>query len=64
MIAIIDYGVGNLYSLKSSFEYLGIPTVVTRDKAEIENSDKILLPGVGAFPDAVSQFRCSEHIDS
>ena len=52
MIAIVDYGVGNLYSLKSSFEYLGIPTIVTRDKTEIENSDKILLPGVGAFRDA------------
>lgn len=52
MIAIVDYGVGNLYSLKSSFAYLGIPTIVTRDKTEIENSDKILLPGVGAFRDA------------
>lgn len=52
MIAIVDYGVGNLYSLKSSFAYLGIPTVVTSDKKEIENSEKIILPGVGAFRDA------------
>ena len=54
MIAIVDYGVGNLFSLKSSFAYLGIPTVVTRDKKEIENSDKIILPGVGAFRDAAA----------
>ncbi len=52
MIAIVDYGVGNLYSLKSSFAYLGIPTIVTREKKDIENADKILLPGVGAFRDA------------
>ena len=54
MIAIVDYGVGNLYSLKSSFAQLGIPTIVTRDKKEIENSDKIILPGVGAFRDAAA----------
>lgn len=57
MIAIVDYGVGNLYSLKSSFAYLGIPTVVTRDQKEIENSDKIILPGVGAFRDAAESLR-------
>lgn len=54
MIAIVDYGVGNLYSLKSSFEFLGIPTLVTRDEREIANCDKIILPGVGAFRDAAA----------
>ena len=52
MIAIVDYGVGNLYSLKSSFDFLGIETKVTGDFDEIRKSDKIILPGVGAFRDA------------
>ncbi|MCH5189822.1 MAG: imidazole glycerol phosphate synthase subunit HisH [Oscillospiraceae bacterium] len=52
MIAIIDYGVGNLFSLKSSFSAIGAKALVTSDKAEIENADKIILPGVGAFGDA------------
>ena len=57
MIAIIDYGVGNLYSLKSSFAFLGIPTLVTSDEKEIKNCDKIILPGVGAFRDAVENLK-------
>ncbi|MDR0906656.1 MAG: imidazole glycerol phosphate synthase subunit HisH [Oscillospiraceae bacterium] len=52
MIAIIDYGVGNLFSLRSSFEYIGETAVVTRDAAEIKNADRVILPGVGAFEDA------------
>ena len=47
MIAIVDYGVGNLFSLGSSFDYLGVKTVVTGDKSVIEKADKIILPGVG-----------------
>ena len=57
MIAIIDYGVGNLFSLKSSFAAIGVEAVVTGDKAVIENSDKIILPGVGAFGDAAEKLR-------
>ena len=57
MIAIIDYGVGNLYSLKSSFDFLGIPTVVTRNEQEILNCEKIILPGVGAFCDAAESLK-------
>ena len=53
MIAIIDYGVGNLFSLRSSLKTLGADVVVTGDKKTIENSDKIILPGVGAFCDAM-----------
>lgn len=52
MIAIVDYGVGNLFSLKSSFSAIGTKALVTSDKAEIENADQIILPGVGAFGDA------------
>lgn len=52
MIAIVDYGVGNLFSLKSSFSAIGAGALVTSDKAEIENADQIILPGVGAFGDA------------
>ncbi len=52
MIAIIDYGVGNLFSLTSSFNAIGVKAVVTSDKKVIESADKIIFPGVGAFGDA------------
>ena len=55
MIAIIDYGVGNLFSLKSSFAYIDQDAVVTGDKTVIDNADKIILPGVGAFCDAAEK---------
>ncbi len=57
MIAIIDYGCGNLFSLSSSLESLGIECKITSDKTEIENADKIILPGVGAFADAAKKLR-------
>ena len=52
MIAIIDYGVGNLYSLSHSLTHLGVENTVTRGKSAIEAADKLILPGVGAFGDA------------
>lgn len=52
MIAIIDYGVGNLFSLRSSLDMIGAESVVTNDPETIRSADKILLPGVGAFEDA------------
>ena len=52
MIAIIDYGVGNLFSLASSFAYIGKEAKLTSDIAEIRAADRIILPGVGAFEDA------------
>lgn len=52
MIAIVDYGVGNLFSLISSFKYIGADVLVTSDPNEIKKCDKIILPGVGAFEDA------------
>lgn len=57
MIAIVDYGVGNLFSLQSSFKRIGADAVVTGDKAVIESADRILLPGVGAFEDAARKLR-------
>lgn len=57
MTAIIDYGVGNLFSLKSSMAAIGAEAVVTRDPAEIERADHIILPGVGAFGDAAEKLK-------
>ena len=57
MIAIIDYGVGNLFSLQSSLKYIGQEARVTADRSEIEAADRIILPGVGAFADAAEKLR-------
>ena len=59
MISIIDYGVGNLFSLKSSLAALGWQARVTGDPAEIRNSEKLILPGVGAFADAARKLQDS-----
>lgn len=59
MIAIVDYGVGNLFSLKSSFAAVGAEAVVTADKAVLRAADKIVLPGVGAFGDAAEKLRAT-----
>jgi len=57
MIGIVDYGVGNLFSLKSSFAALEIETEVSGDPDKIRSWDKIILPGVGAFGDAADKLR-------
>ena len=59
MIAIIDYGVGNLFSLKSSFAAIGQEAAVTNDPEEIRRADRVILPGVGAFRDAAEKLRAS-----
>lgn len=59
MIAIIDYGVGNLFSLKSSFASIGQEAVVTSDPDVIASADRLILPGVGAFGDAAQKLRDS-----
>ena len=59
MIAIVDYGVGNLFSLNSSLELIGAESVVTADPRVLRSADKILLPGVGAFEDAANKLRAS-----
>lgn len=53
MIAVIDYGVGNLFSLLSSLNYVGLDTKLTNNIEEIKNAERIILPGVGAFRDAI-----------
>lgn len=55
MIAIVDYGVGNLFSLRSSLKYIGADVVVTADADTLRKADKIILPGVGAFEDAAKK---------
>ncbi|MFV0517647.1 MAG: imidazole glycerol phosphate synthase subunit HisH [Aminipila sp.] len=55
MIVIIDYGVGNLFSLKSSFNAIGQEVIISKDKDIISKADKIVLPGVGAFSDAMKK---------
>ena len=57
MIAIIDYGVGNLFSLKSSLSSIGAEVIVTGDRDKIEKAEKIILPGVGAFEDAAKKLK-------
>ena len=59
MIAIVDYGVGNLFSLRSSFAMIGEEAVATSDPEIIKKADKLVLPGVGAFEDAAKKLRSS-----
>lgn len=57
MIAIVDYGMGNLRSVQKAFEWVGHHAVVTRDPAEIDRADRVVLPGVGAFGDCMQNLR-------
>ena len=57
MIAVIDYGAGNLFSVKNALDYLGIENIITAEKREIIRADGLILPGVGAFPDAMRMLR-------
>ena len=57
MTAILDYGVGNLFSLRSSLKYIGEEAAVTSDPDEIMAADRLILPGVGAFGDAADKLR-------
>ena len=59
MIAIVDYGVGNLFSLRSSLAAVGAEAVVTGDAETLRKADRILLPGVGAFGDAAEKLRAT-----
>ena len=63
MLAIIDYGVGNLFSLQCSLNKIGVENVVTSDVEIIKNAERIILPGVGAFGDAVKKLRESGLFD-
>ena len=53
MIAIVDYGAGNIFSVKNALDFLNLPSKLTADPEEICNADAIILPGVGAFPNAM-----------
>ncbi len=57
MIAIIDYGSGNVSSVKKAFDYLGKASIVTSDEKEILNADKVVFPGVGNFGDVIKQLK-------
>ncbi len=57
MIAIVDYGMGNVRSLRNAFEYLGADVILTADPADLEAAERIVLPGVGAFGDAMLAIR-------
>ena len=64
MIAVIDYGVGNLFSLTASLKFLGAETIVTNKKEDIIAADRIILPGVGAFEDAIAKLRATGLVDT
>ena len=55
--AIVDYGVGNLKSVSNAMAYIGQRTLITGDAAGLERADAVILPGVGAFPDAADKLR-------
>ncbi len=55
MIAVVDYGAGNLFSLAASLRYLGVECIITDDESVIREADKLILPGVGAFGDAMKR---------
>lgn len=59
MIAIADYGVGNIFSLVSSFKFIGADAYLTKNPDDLKTADKIILPGVGAFSDAAKKLRDS-----
>ena len=63
MIAIIDYGAGNIFSVKNAFDYLGLENSLVSDAESIKSADAVILPGVGAFPAAMEKLGNSGLID-
>lgn len=63
MIAIVDYGAGNIFSVKNAMDFLGLPAELTARPADIRNADGIILPGVGAFPWAMNMLSQSGLVD-
>lgn len=57
MIAIIDYGLGNLYSIQNMLKHIGVESVITSNKTEISNADKLILPGVGKFDEGMKNLQ-------
>ena len=64
MIAIIDYGAGNIFSVKNALDHLGIESELTNDKMKLEQADALILPGVGAFPAAMQKLSESGLVDT
>lgn len=63
MTAIIDYGAGNLFSVKNALDYLGIENIITNKAEDLRSADRLILPGVGAFPDAMRMLNESGLVD-
>ena len=63
MIVIIDYGAGNLFSVQNALNYLGFENKISCDEKEIRSADALILPGVGAFPDAMEMLRSTGLVD-
>ncbi len=64
MIAIVDYGAGNIFSVKNALDYLGLDGELVSDKDRIKSADAVILPGVGAFPAAMSMLEKSGLVDT
>ncbi len=64
MIAIIDYGAGNIFSVKNALDYLGLESALVKDKEAVKAADAVILPGVGAFPAAMEMLNKSGLVDT
>lgn len=64
MIGIVDYGMGNLHSVFSAFDYLGTDVTICRHPEDLANVDKIVIPGVGAFKDCISRLRSENFVEA
>lgn len=64
MIAVIDYGAGNIFSVKNALDHLGYENILTKSETDIKNSDAVILPGVGAFPWAMKMLSESGLVDT
>lgn len=64
MIAVIDYGAGNIFSVKNALDYLGMESMLTNKKEDIQSADALILPGVGAFPSAMDMLNKSGLVDT
>lgn len=64
MIAIIDYGAGNIFSVKNALDFLGLENALVSDVQSVKSADAVILPGVGAFPAAMEKLRASGLVDA
>ena len=64
MIAIIDYGAGNIFSVKNALDYLGLESRLVSDKESVKAADAVILPGVGAFPAAMRKLEATGLVDT